>query len=279
MSKIPKRILIIAQGGGCRQIENGMGVLKAIDEVVLLQAKETGAAGIPIFEYRGASAGAIVSKLHAFRGSDRSIKAIKETPLKEMLIFSPWQAVKLFIPFVLSDYLYKHTGIINFLKKYAPGENKNIQVSVTSYPEYNSLMKLGTVETTTASGAIPEIIEPVWIKGVCYKDGGIKNNIPMIMIEDIPKYDHIYIILCNEDTKKGVEKKSWTKAGRSLKALNETMDREVLQVKEEGWGRLPNVTVIQPPPFRSHLLDWSKDFGLIKHSYEYTKALLSQPKN
>jgi hypothetical protein len=53
------------------------------------------------------------------------------------------------------------------------------------------------------------------------------------------------------------------------------MDREAHQIHESGWNDFDNVTVIQPPPFRSHLLEWSDNFGLIEHSYQYTKSLIN----
>jgi NTE family protein len=260
-----KPVLAIIHGGGCRQIENASGVLQALDE-----------AGVVIDAYRGASAGAIVAALHAsgFTGSGLR-EFVKNTPVSELFAPSWWQWFKLFVPGVKTDSVYSTAGLEDLL-------NKNIEtvraflkakVSVSRLPNYDSLMMQANTQTVLASAAIPEVFPPVEIEGQKYVDGGVKNNIPTIRIKDIPKYQHIYIILCNEDTKQ--DKTSWTKVGRSLEAVNKTMDREAHQIHESGWNDFDNVTVIQPPPFRSHLLEWSDNFGLIEHSYQYTKSLLN----
>jgi NTE family protein len=133
-------------------------------------------------------------------------------------------------------------------------------------------MLAATHETVLASAAIPEVFPPVTLGNYTYIDGGIINNIPTCSIPEINNYAHIYIILCNEDTK--TKKHSWTKLGRALKAINETGNREAHQIKESDWNSLPNVTVIQPPPYRSHLLEWSAKYSLITHAYNYAKQLL-----
>ena len=57
--------------------------------------------------------------------------------------------------------------------------------------------------------------------------------------------------------------------------MNEVMDREIAQIRENGWDRLLNCTVIQPPVYpESSLLDWSPNYGLIDHAYNYARDLL-----
>jgi predicted acylesterase/phospholipase RssA len=149
-----------------------------------------------------------------------------------------------------------------------------VQVSVTRQHDYDSEMLGAIHEAVLASAAIPEVFPAVKIGNYHYVDGGIINNIPTCKIQEIDNYEHIYIILCNEDTK--TKKRSWTKLGRALKAINETGSREAHQIKESDWNALPNVTVIQPPPYRSHLLEWSTNNSLITHAYNHTIRILKR---
>ncbi|MDD5599635.1 MAG: patatin-like phospholipase family protein [Victivallaceae bacterium] len=260
-----KRVLAIIHGGGCRQIENATGIFKAMDE-----------AGIKIDLYRGASAGAIVAAMHASGlTGDQMEQIIWETPTGKLFSSSWWQWTKLLIPGVKTEYVYSTDGLEAFLKEHVDLIRVllDVQVSVSRLPDYESLMMNGSIESVMASAAIPEVFPPVEIDGRYYVDGGVINNIPTCKLRDVPKYEHIYILLCNQDTK--TDKTSWTKVGRSLAAVNMAMDREVHQILEEGWNDFDNVTVIQPPPFRSHLLEWSEDFSLIEHSYKYAKDVLA----
>lgn len=261
-----KPVLVVIQGGGCRQIECATGILQALDEE-----------GIVVNEYMGASAGAIVSCLHASGLSGNDIEnLIKKTPVSELFSFSHLQALKMFIPLVKVSHVYNTDGLEAFLNANvnAYDAEKKVLASITQLNNYRSKRVHGNALTAKASSAIPEVFPAVKINGVWYIDGGVVDNIPMPKIKDIPKYEHIYILLCNHDTK--TNKKSWTKIGRSLQAVNETTEREAHQVFEEGWDDFDNVTVIQPSPFPSHLLEWTESNALIYHAYEYTIKLLTQ---
>lgn len=263
-----KPVLVIIHGGGCRQIENVTGILKAFDEK-----------NIRIDGYFTSSAGSIIAPLHASGLSGNEIECIiKKTPVNKLFKLDYLQLAKLFIPFVKTDYVYNTSGLKSFLRKHITTLKVmlDVKVSVTRLKDYKSMMMDADLDSILASSAIPEAFPPIKIDNEYYADGGILNNIPTCKIKEINDYKHIYIFLCNQDTK--ANKKSYTKIGRALKNINMTMDREVHQIYESGWDDLDNVTVIQPPPYRSHLLKWSKDFGLIKHSYEYTKNLLKGKK-
>jgi len=262
--KNKKPVLIVIQGGGCRQIECATGILKALDE-----------AGIVVDKYQGASAGAIVSCLHASGLGGKDIaELIGKTKVSDLFSFSHWQAFKMFIPFVKVSNIYDTSGLETFLNTNvnAYDSEKKTLVSITRLSDYRSFRVRGNALSAKASSAIPEIFPPVKINDVLYVDGGVVDNIPMPKISDIEKYEHVYILLCNHDTK--TNKKSWTKIGRSLQAVNETTEREAHQVFEEAWDELDNVTVIQPSPFRSHLLEWTENNSLINHAYQFTKELI-----
>ena len=262
--KNSKPILVIIQGGGCRQIECATGILKALD-----------AADIVVDEYMGASAGAIVSCLHASGLSGSNIAyLISKTPVSDLFSFSHLQAFKMLIPFVKVSNIYNTDGLYEFLDDNIDSKaSHKVLVSITRLRDYFSELVTGWALSALASSAIPEVFPPVKIGSELYVDGGVVNNIPMPKISNIKNYEHIYILLCNNDTK--TSKKSWTKIGRSLKAVNETTEREAHQVFEEGWNELDNVTVIKPSPFRSHLLEWTEKNALINHAYSFTKELLT----
>ena len=263
--KNKKPILVVVQGGGCRQIECATGVMQGLDEL-----------GIEVNEYRGASAGGIVPCLHASGLSGKAIaNLIAKTPVSELFSFSYLQAFKFIMPFVKVDYMYNTDGLKGFLDLHINCQaSHRTMISMTRKKDSYSRMVEGTPLTALASSAIPEVFPPVKVGAELYVDGGVINNIPMPKIKDIENYEHIYIILCNKDTKKN--KKSWSKIGRSLKLINDMSEREVHQVYEEGWNELENVTVIQPEPYRSHLLEWTEYNSLISHACEYTKRLITQ---
>lgn len=258
-----KPTLCIIHGGGCRQIEAATGMLKALD-----------AAAITIDQYRGASAGAIVAALHASGLSGNRMEAIiRLTPVDNLFERSIWNMLKLFIPGVKCDHLYNTDGLYAFLvlHMYASRCLLRVMVSATRYPEYEPMLLPATAESVLASAAIPEVFPPVDVDGQLYVDGGVLNNVPTIRIADIDAYAHIYILLCPQDSSR--KPRPWTKIGRIFQAVDETMDREVEEVKET-WSGLDNVTILQPPPFPSSLLSWSDDFALIKHAFKYAQDVL-----
>ena len=50
-----------------------------------------------------------------------------------------------------------------------------------------------------ASAAIPEVFRPVKIGNEHFVDGGVKNLIPTPMFSEIEEFEHIFILLCNDD--------------------------------------------------------------------------------
>jgi len=269
MHPIQKPVLVIIQGGGCRQIEAATGMLKALDEQ-----------GIIVDLYRGASAGAIVAALHASGLSGKRMESIiRLTPVNRLFSRSLWGMFKLLIPGIKCDYLYSTDGLYAFLEQHINAVMclQKVLVSVTRYPddissEYIAEMKPATPESVRASSAIQEIFPPVALDDGIYGDGGLMNNVPTVHISSISQYEHIYILLCPEDSTE--QSKPWTKIGRCLQDADTKFDSEADEVKDT-WQNLDNVTVLQPPPFPSSLLDWSKDFGLIQHAYEYAKTQLT----
>lgn len=264
MTRLNKPVLCIIQGGGCRQIEAATGMLKALDEQKVV-----------IDQYRGASAGAIVAALHASGIPGGCMEGIiRMTPTDYLFSRSTWNTIKLFTPFVKCNHIYETDGLYSFLVLHVNAIMclSKVMVSATRYPEYEPVILPGTAETVLASAAIPEVFPPIEVDGQLYVDGGVLNNVPTIHITNISEYEHIYILLCPEDSSE--KSIPWTKIGRCIQAVDETMDREAEEIKDT-WQSLDNVTILHPPPYPSSLLDWSEDFGLIAHAYQYAKEELT----
>lgn len=257
------KTLAVINGGGCRQIECAAGILTAMDE-----------AGIQINEYRGSSAGAAVAALHAsgLSGSDLQ-ELIRQTPVEKLFQLCRWCQVKRMFGFTV-DHLFDASGMYDILKEnMIERASEIVRVAVTRLRDYKSFMINATPATVMASAAIPEVFKPVMIGSEFFVDGGVKNMIPTPKITEISNYDHIYLLLCNDDLDEKIPKNL---VGRALRAFSNTMDRETTQIYEEGWGELSNVTIIQPPPYKSSLLNWSENHGLIGHAYNYAKLILQK---
>lgn len=256
-----KPILAVVEGGGCAQIECATGVFKAMEDF-----------GIKIDKYTGSSAGACIAALHASGLSGRELEnLIRSTPADQL--FSPCilEQFKSLLG-IKVDHLMTAEGMYGILKKYVNEEaRKNVRVAVTKLPDYIPMMCDATPITCMASAAIPVVFEPVKIGDDYFVDGGVKNMIPTPAIKDIGNYKHIYIILCVDERE---EKRNYNRIERAYRAALATMEREVTQIYEDAWDELPNVTVIHPTPYEANLLEWSKDFSLMEHAYNYTITLL-----
>lgn len=261
---MPDTLAVIA-GGGCRQLEAATGMLQALD-----------GAGIRLDRYLGSSAGACIAALHASGLDGLALEElIRETPVAKL--FRPcWGHQLLSLLGMRVDHLFDPTGMYEVLKhNLTYRAREQVRVAVTRLPDYASMMCDATPVTVMASAAIPQVFEPVKIGSTLFVDGGVKNLIPTPEIDKIPTYGHIYILLCNEDVP---GRKLHSRIGRAIEAAFATMDREITQLYENGWQCLPNVTVLQPPPFPSSLLEWSENHRLIAHAREYAENILKEKK-
>lgn len=274
-----KPILIVIHGGGFRQIENAVGILKAIEQLRDLSNNE--------IYYHAASAGAPIAAFHCsgMRGTDLET-VVRSTATSDLIKLDLFQTIKKFIPFNKSSYVYNNKGMYNFIKKYTRAiAAKYVEVSVTRMDTFTSHMMPATPETILASTSIPEVFPPVKIGDYYYVDGGIKNNCPLnLKVNRIQNgfymdYRHIYVILCPFTTTS-----TYTSCDllltRIAYLINETMDREIAQIHGDGWDKLYNCTIIQPQAYEdSCLLDWSPGYGLINHSYTYAIDKLNKEYN
>lgn len=258
-----KNIYLGLSGGGFRGIERHIGLYRALDELGII-AKDT----------YGASAGAITGALHNKGNSGECIEMfVKEKKASDLIQFR-WQSI-------FSSPIYDRTGIYNFLRNKLGATDvvPNMTVAITSKAQRETFYVPATLTTVYASSAIPDVFDLVKIRDMApycppdtYADGGVKDNIPTPRGIDRTKYDLIIISVCNDDD--GSVDHKTTRIGRALSWLDDTMDREYHQVVRD-WEGFDNVVILKPSPFRSSLLDWSKNYKLIDHAYESDKKILS----
>ena len=260
-----KPVLCCIEGGGVRQIENAAGVLLAMYDH-----------NIHPTYFWGSSAGAVIAGLMASHMSPaKLVSLIQKTPIEDLFIPQPlYRQLLNFIPGCTTA-LLDPTGTYNLLKQYMSVDARDsARVAVTKMrsktnPKPLAQLCEATPATVMASMSIPCVFPPVIINGEKYEDGGVLNILPLPTWEEADEYEHIYIILCNDDaTDKdpsipGIVRKALT-------ALLDTMNRERVAFYESGWPSRENVTVFKTSPFPSSLLDWSENHGLISHAYRET---------
>lgn len=253
-----KPVLYVMSGGGARGIECHTGILMALETKGILPDK-----------YRGTSAGAIVSMFYASGYSANGIfRIIKENPF-DTLVKRNWGW---FWWANLYGTLYDRTALNELIrKKVGKREYNSVQVTVTRKDTQNTEYMYGSAETAIASSSIPVVFKPHQLGSHLYVDGGVKDNIPTPPARLREMYEHIYIMICNDDN--NIERHYASHLGRGLKWLDSTMSREYSQVVHD-WSGYDNVTIIKPSPFESSLLNWSENFKLVTHAYEETLKLL-----
>ena len=257
------RTLFVLSGGGCRGVEAHVGMIQALEE-----------AGIKPTEYRGASAGGLVSGFHASGMDSQALRAMLKANPTSKLWHTDW---RFWMPCVTAYDYYVTDGLDALVDKNVD-ESKTmstVTVSMTRQADAESFLAPGSKWAFKATKAMPEILSREQSPdGTWWVDGGVLNNIPVPLLSDAKNYDHIYILLCNDGP--AASYTSGLKIERSLNWISKAMDRQVQDVKTQ-WPGLPNVTVLQPPAYDSGLLDWSKDFGLVDNAYAYAKAALQTP--
>ena len=269
MNDVTGQTLVTISGGGMAQIENAIGVLRAIRDK----------RGDKFDMMYGTSAGAIVSS--AYMSCDQDIVPVEETvrntdPEKWFKI-RPIQAIK--SVFHLSNYIADNTGFKNYLvDMITPEAIEKVRVAVTEMPDGRvgrSLMLDGRPSHVLASMSFQKIFPPVVWDGIQHGDGGINNLCPLPKYMDIARYKHIYVILAAPSPIMPTIKK-WKFLDELFEIIDRTMDRELAQIKEFALDEAPNVTVIQPPSFdpSASLLKWSDGFKQIDLSYEYACSVL-----
>lgn len=263
-----KPVLAVIAGGGCPQIENAIGIIKAIQTVRYEK-----------FDYMwGTSAGAVVSSILMSMDQDvtKFEETIRNTPLSTWIRIKPLQLLKSIIGF--SNYFVDDTGLKEFLLEHlTPEAEKRVKVTVTEMGKYGSdpivgesLLLPGTPRATLASMSFQHIFPPVVWDGTMYGDGGVLNLCPLPKYLDFPKYEHIYVILAATAPLFPTIKR-WKFLNQVFNVIDRSMDREVSQIHELGLNEAENITVLQPDKWTetASFLNWSNNFEQIDASYQY----------
>lgn len=265
----PYGCLAVVAGGGCPQIENAIGIIKAIYAHDFCRFDEMW----------GTSAGALVSAVNM--SLDQNIgqfeELIKTSDMSKWFKIKPWQAVKSI--FGYSNYIADNTGLKDFLLEHiTPEAVARVKCAVTEMPDGHvgrSIMCDGQPRHVLASMSFQHVFPPVRWGGMLHGDGGVMNNCPLPKLSEISSYDRIYIILPPE-LPLMPRIKGWKLADRIMNLIDSTMNRETAQIREFGIGELPNVVLFQPQSFVPSVgfLKWSDRFEQIDASYNYALDVL-----
>lgn len=267
------KVGLIIAGGGCPQLENAIGCIKAIKQID----------NVTVDEVMGVSAGAIVGSI--FMSMKQDINAfedlIVETPIIDWFTLSPWQAIKSL--WGKSNHIADNTGLKNALDKYIdPSVFDKVKVSISEMVDgkfKQTLVVDGRPSHVLASMSFQHVFPPVKINGKFYGDGGVNDNIPLPRYVDIPKYEHLYLILApSSPLLPSVPK--WTLLDRVLRLIDDTMNRELAQVEQLHLEDLRNVTVLKPEKWEdsANFLNWSDGFIQIRKSFDYASKVLMEKK-
>lgn len=247
-----RRILLCSSGGGLPGLETHTGVIQAVESL-----------GLCITDYLGASAGSIINTLNASGYSGNIIESILRTQTSDSLFKRRW-----FWPFL--SYIYNREGTSKLLRNLLNDKIiTNSLCAVTSEDKTKTYYAPGCVTSCLASSAIPVIFSkqylnlPKYLPKGYYVDGGVLSNIPTPKMIDKDKYDLIIISITCDSIQDN--KRPSTKIENALESFNATLGREYQQVLND-WDDFNNVVIIKPIDYPSSVLDFSKDYTLIKHS-------------
>ena len=268
------KVALMIAGGGCPQLENAIGCIKAIKQVD----------NVDIDEVWGVSAGAIAGSI--FMSMKQDILAfenlIVETPIYEWFTLSPWQAIKSI--WGKSNHIADNTGLKEALETYIDPETYDkVKVSISEMEDgrfKRTLVVDGRPSHVLASMSFQHVFPPVKINGKIYGDGGVNDNIPLPRYVDIPKYKHLYLILAPASPILPSVSK-WKLLDRILRLVDDTMNRELAQVEQLHLEDLRNVTVIKPEKWvdSASFLDWSDGFEQITESFKLAAKILQEKKD
>jgi Predicted esterase of the alpha-beta hydrolase superfamily len=265
-----KKILVVCSGGGARSIECHSGIIDAIRSF-----------NIPVTHGRGSSGGAIV--LGVEMSGKKMSEEMRKFKMSDLVTPNSYMSVLFGAPFYDNS---KFAGML--YDKIGQTPIENLVVTMTNIKTKEAMYTQGNGRSVFCSTLTPEVFGSSRFAGkwtdrfgmeysgenIEVVDGGVYDNIPVPNMREASQYWHIFILMCNNDTKSESEH-AQTRIGRSLTWVGETLERQYRQI-ENDWQWLPNVTIIQPPPFRSSMLEFSPDYGLYVHAKTYAKEMLTQ---
>lgn len=272
---LSKPILVCVSGGGMPQIENALGIIKAIRAVHYRKFDRM----------MGTSAGAIASAvcMSYDQDIDKFDATIRGSKTSDWFEIKLWQGIKSI--FGKSNYLADNTKFKNFLLNTITADAvKKIDVAVTDMGVIGGREQCakgalvdGQPGHVLASMSFQGVFPPVVWDGHVWADGGVYNLCPLPPITEFEKYAHIYIILA-ATAPLFPTIKWWRFGDKILNVIDRTMEREVSQIRELQLDKLPNVTVFQPDAWTksANFLSWSEKFEQVDASYEYALTVLKK---
>ena len=257
-------VLFCGNGAGFMSVECDVGIYKAFEEFGVIPGKVVSSSGSTLF-----------SSLYYSVETTKWFDALMSTTTPGSFIDFDLGAT---LKTVCSSgtYMIDNTPVKELLDKNMTGNaSLRVTTSVTRNTDWTSHMKKVTPGWATAATSIPFVFKPVKIGEHLWSDGGVLNNLPTPSFEEAKKYKHIFVFAATRFT---VMEGSFIVI-QLLNLLQAVMEREVEQLRESGFFKLPNVTLIQPPDsLGGSLLGWSPEFKLRDSVYMQTKELLKDVK-
>jgi len=167
------KIGLVLSGGGARGFAH-LGVIQALND-----------AGIFPDVITGTSAGALVGVLYADGYSPKEILGLMNSGSR----------LDFMRPALPREGLLQLGGIVKILKaslRAKTFEELKIPLFVSATDLNNGkavyFSKGELIEPVIASASIPVLFQPVIINNICYVDGGVLDNLPLLPIENICRY-------------------------------------------------------------------------------------------
>lgn len=253
-------VLLIASGGGMMSVECLTGVMKAFEESGIIPGRVISNSG-----------GALFSSLY-YSNKDSSWfeKLMLETKVSDWISPMPYHAIKTLAG--KSNVALENINVKNLLfSELSTDATKRVVVTVTNLEDYSTHYKPATPTWTLASTSIPFAMRPVKTVGSLWGDGGIFNNIPMPPMDELYKWKHVFLFI-TPSTKCTNEMSG---ISGIVTMINMVFDREFAQIKESGYLKLKNLTLIQPTSDHGgNLLKWSDNFEMKNECYNITRQKL-----
>lgn len=263
------KIAICRSGGGLDGLDIHAGITRAFEE-----------AGIHATELHGVSAGAIATAADSAGWGSKKfatvLQGISDTDVRDARTLWPLRVS--FVPSIWAGDKIKNLLAELFPESWTEAFAKwqgGPHVYATRIYDADSIDMMSCHyagsprEAIYASLAIPCVLPPYSFKGMAYRDGGVRKNLPL------PKgwrdYDHVY--LCVASGKREEYQNKNNTVSQALTCLEQLLADSVLDVLDEVRGA-PNVTLIWPQPdSRGGMLHF--DHSLQEKAYQHTRDVLS----
>lgn len=256
-------ILLCLQGAGFQSVEYTAGILRAFED-----------RGIKPGKAMASSGSSLSMALYYSKGLDFIYDMMNKSEPKD---FIDIKVVKLAQQVVnLNNHFIDTEPLRKLLEENMTVEaTKRLTTGITRLRDFKNFMVPATPATVLAATAIEAVMTPVEIEGELYGDSGLLNNTPTPSFYDTKKYKHVFVCIAPEPKFDNDPRDNTAKFLINL--VLAIAYREIHQIIESGYTKLPNVTLIQPPEeLGSGLLNWSPDFQFREAVRKQTEELLNE---